>query len=403
MSEVEYYHINSLTLIVNRYEDPAAILFCSFSCFFFILPVVCVTFLRLVPVFNHHSSCVCEDMEKQERLLTAMWRFQCLEGFFFSVLMASSDVDQKYLGQFARNVSLDNPFLSSMLYKVLGLSVVLSKKLVRARRLRKLDTTRDTKSLQLYHHIIWLSREGLVIIEQYILPMVVDYGESKVLAYKLRASFYHIFVLFHNQPSINQTAIPSFVASSNKGKAVDRGSIRSSPDFPLPLEGGSVRNPGPLPPGLTPVSIPKPSASFLLPAIDYIPTASSCFTEAAELADDLLSGSHPMRLSVKLEYAAYLYDCLHDGEGSRKLAQQSIRDVYNAQEGMEDDMFEDAAELVGILGKMMRRGLGTGGTPASTPGKGSSGTSSTPQVRNPSTLETGVPPAVPNPGMQNPI
>lgn len=317
--------------------------------------------------------------------------------------MASSDVDQKYLGQFARNVSLDNPFLSSMLYKVLGLSVVLSKKLVRARRLRKLDTTRDTKSLQLYHHIIWLSREGLVIIEQYILPMVVDYGESKVLAYKLRASFYHIFVLFHNQPSINQTAIPSFAASSSKGKAVDRGSIRSSPDFPLPLEGGPVRNPGPLPPGLTPVSIPKPSASFLLPAIDYIPTASSCFTEAAELADDLLSGSHPMRLSVKLEYAAYLYDCLHDGEGSRKLAQQSIRDVYNAQEGMEDDMFEDAAELVGILGKMMRRGLGTGGTPASTPGRGSSGTSSTPRVRNPLTLETGVLPAVLNPGAQNPI
>ncbi|KAL9120095.1 MAG: hypothetical protein Q9187_003348 [Circinaria calcarea] len=317
--------------------------------------------------------------------------------------MASSDVDQKYLGQFAKNVSHDNPILSAMLYKVLGLSVVLSKKLVRARRLRKLDTTRDTKSLQLYHHIIWLSREGLVIIEKSILPMVADYGESKVLAYKLRASFYHIFVLFHNQPSINQTAIPSFVASSNKGKAVDRGSIRSSPDFPLPLEGGPVRNPGPLPPGLTPVSIPKPSASFLLPAIDYIPIASSCFTEAAELADDLLSGSHPMRLSVKLEYAAYLYDCLHDGEGSRKLAQQSIRDVYNAQEGMEDDMFEDAAELVGILGKMMKRGLGTGATPASTPGQGSSGTPSTPRARNPSAVEPGVAPAVPSLGMQNPI
>src|SRR3989440_2748231 len=53
---------------------------------------------------------------------------------------------------------------------------------------------RETKSLQLYHHILWLSREGLVMVEQYVLPMVGSYLELKVLAYKLRASFYHIFV-----------------------------------------------------------------------------------------------------------------------------------------------------------------------------------------------------------------
>ena len=131
--------------------------------------------------------------------------------------MASSEVDQKFLGRFAKSTGTANPFLSAMLYKVLGLSVILSKKLLRARRLRKLDTTRDTKSLQLYHHIIWLSREGLVIIEQYIVPMVEDYVELRVLAYKLRASFYHIFVLFHNQPSVNQTAIPSFSPNPDKG------------------------------------------------------------------------------------------------------------------------------------------------------------------------------------------
>ncbi|MCJ1255508.1 hypothetical protein MMC24_003324 [Lignoscripta atroalba] len=352
-----------------------------------------------------------EVSKKPSPVLTTLVRIQVLEDIFFSTLMASSDVDQKFLGQFAKRTSGDNPFLSSMLYKVLGLSVILSKKLVRARRLRKLDTTRDTKSLQLYHHIIWLSREGLVIVEQYILPMVADYVELKVLSYKLRASFYHIFVLFHNQPSIHQTAIPSFTPSSNKGKAIDRGSIRSSPN---PLEGGPVRNPGPLPPGLAPVSIPKPSASFLLPAIDYIPTASSCFTTAAALSDNLLSGSHPIRLSVKLEYAAYLYDCLHDGEGSRKLAQQTIRDVYNAQEGMDDDMFEDAAELVGILGKMMKRGLGSVVTPGSTPGMGSVETStSTPRAKAgeggtmsdvPAMPSPAVPsPAVPSPNMQNPI
>ncbi|KAL8953627.1 MAG: hypothetical protein Q9222_000513, partial [Ikaeria aurantiellina] len=284
------------------------------------------------------------------------------------LLMASSEVDQKFLGQFAKQNNFPSPLLSSFLYKVLGLSVILSKKLVRARRLRKLDTTRDTKSLQLYHHIIWLSREGLIMIEQYIIPMVAPdtrQSELKVLSYKLRASFYHIFVLFHNQPSIHQTAIPSFssptIATGKKGSngkpattnENNRSSIRSSPN---PFEGGPVQPPT-LPPGLAPVSIPKPSAAFLLPATDYVPTATACFTEASALADALLSGSHPVRLSVKMEYAAYTYDCLHDAEASRKVASQAIKDVYMAQEGMDDDMFEDAAEMVQVLGRMVRRGM----------------------------------------------
>ena len=237
-----------------------------------------------------------------------------------------------------------------------------------------------------------------MLLQEYVLPMVADYVELKVLAYKLRASFYHIFVLFHNQPSINQTAIPSFNPSASKGKAPDRGSMIPS-NYE---EGGPVQRPN-LPPGLIPVSIPKPSASFLLPAIDYIPLASSCFADASLLADELLSGSHPIRLSVKMEYAAYLYDCLHDGEGSRRLAQQSIRDVYNAQEGMDDDMFEDAAVLVGILGKMMKRGLGSSGTSGSTPKNGSVATPSTPRARDVSYSDNGIPPAVPSPGTQNPI
>lgn len=287
--------------------------------------------------------------------------------------MASSEVDQKFLGRFAKATDRSYPYLSSKLYRVLGISVILSKKLVRARRLRRLDTTRDTKSLQLYHHIIFLSREGLCIIEEYVLPMVENTRTHalKVLCYKLRASFYHIYVLFHNEPSINQTAIPSYTpTAAEKGKApIYRNSMHPSP---LP-EGGPVQNVGPLPPGLTPVSIPKPSASFLLPAQNYIPRASECFDHACKLADAYLSGSHPVRLSVKTEYAAYLYDCLHDGEASRKLAQVAIRDVYNAQEGMDDDMFEDAAELVGILGKMMKRGLA---------GAGSQGSGSTPRAGN---------------------
>ena len=333
-------------------------------------------------------------------MLTTKAHQQSLENQIFALLMAFSEVDQKFLGHYAKQFNEKNPFLSAMLYKVLGLSVILSKKLVRARRLRKLDTTRDTKSLQLYHHIIWMSREGLLIVEQYIIPMVEDHTYLRVLSNKLRASFYHIFVLFHNQPSVNQTAIPSFPSTLDKGKAADRGSIRQSPVY---MEGGPVSNPNFLPPGLAPVSAAKPSATFLLPAIDYIPTATACFNAAAALADNLLAGSHPIRLSVKLEYTAYLYDCLHDAEGSRKMAQQTIKDVYNAQEGMDDEMFEDAADMVRTLGRMMKRGLGSSGTSGSTPLVGSEGsgkTPSTPRAKDPllDVTRSPIPPVILSPG-----
>jgi hypothetical protein len=312
-----------------------------------------------------------------------------------STLMASSDVDQKFLGKFARDLQNDNPYLSSMLYKVLGLSVRLARKLLRARKHRRLDTSRDTPSLQLYHQIIWMSREGLVLVEQYIIPMVQKHRELKVLAFKFRGSFYHIFVLFHNTPTVTQASVPGFSSSSGattpgKGKAAQRHSGGSSPRGTL-MNGGPVG--GSLPPGLAPVSVPKPTGSFLLPAIDYIPAASQSFAEAIHFADTLLPGSHPLRLSTKVEYAAFMYDCLRDKEGSRRLAKKAIADVYNAKEGMDDDMFEDAAELVGILGRMMKRGLN--GTPQTT-------TTGTPT----SSKHTGskIPaPAVPSPGMDNPI
>ena len=310
-----------------------------------------------------------------------------------------------------------------MLFKVLGLSVILSEKLLRARKQRRLDPTRETKSVQLYHHILWLSREGLVITEQYVLPMVGNYTELKVLSYKLRASFYHIFVLFHNQPSVNKAAGPFALfpdplsprASNGKWKQPsNRESILRSPSPPQTLgqrtRSGAI---GPAPPGLPPPPpVAIPSASFLLPAIDYIPTATSCFAAANTLAERLLPGSHPVRLSVKVEYVAYLYDCLHEGEQSRRLAKRSIADVYNAQEGMDDESFEDAAELVGMLGKMMKRGLGGSGS-GSTPGvaggtSGSQGSRSTPRIGQekrvtPPRGTDGLPVAVPSPGMTNPI
>ncbi|KAL4791771.1 14-3-3 domain-containing protein [Aspergillus venezuelensis] len=390
--------------------------------------------------------------------------------------MASSEVDQKALGNFAAVTSLEHPSLSAMLYKILGLSVMLSNKLLRARRLRRLDPTRETKSLQLYYHIIWLSREGLLILEEFVLPLVDSGGfiGLKILAFKLRASFYHIFVLFHNRPAVHSPGIASLSSSATvENEGVEGGisseeknqhqhqhqhqhqspdpslnphpnsrlSFRAHPEilsvFPTP-PGAAISKTSPkshsqthlkpptAPPGLTPVQQPTPypnrlsSSSFLLPALDYTPTATACFNHASLLADRFLPGSHPLRLSIKLEYAAYLHDCLQDPSASRKLAKQAIADVYNAQEGMDDESFEDAAEIVGLLGKMVKRGdreKKIGKVKGTTVRKTSPRTAATTPIpsQSPRTPKishsvsvsrgghSGSPAAVPHPSMLNPI
>lgn len=223
------------------------------------------------------------------------------------------------------------------------------------------------------------------MLEQYVLPMIGNYTELKVLAYKLRASFYHIFVLFHNQPPVTtqflSTPEAQFTATLpnlgpsrlDKGKGVardeDLGTAHSSLQPHHPLEGGPV---GP-PPGFG----PEPAAAFLLPAVDYLPLAHRYFKEASVLADELLWGSHSLRLSVKTEYSAFLYECVHDEDASRKLAKATINEVYEAAEGIDNDMFNDACELVTVLGRMMKRGTaaakasssGTPGTQKGTPPK----------------------------------
>jgi hypothetical protein len=292
--------------------------------------------------------------------------------------MASSEVDQKFLGQLAKSVEQDNPLLASVLFRILGLSINLSAQLVKARKLRRQDAAQTATALDLTYHIVWLSREGLVLLQQYVLPMVGNYVVLKVLAYKLRASFYHIFVLFHNTPPVSAmsvntpdsqstSTVPGLPPRVDKGKG-----IASDDQGGIPSKGGPV---GP-PPGFG----PPPPTSFLLKPGDYLPEAHQYFREAVHLADELLWGSHSLRLSVKTEYAAFLYECVHDAEASRQVAKETIAEVYEATEGIDNDMFNDACELVTVLGKMMKRGLGSNTTLRSKALGSSTGTQGTPRA-----------------------
>ena len=329
--------------------------------------------------------------------------------------MAVSQVEEKILGRLARQTGPSNPLLSSSLYQVLGLSILLSRKLVKARRLRKLDTSRDTKSLQLYHHIIWLAREGLSITEVYVLPYCQD-GEQgpecRVMAAKLRASLYHVFCLFHNHPPVSQLSAQSYESGSSPSSVLtpkaNNGQTRQSPGR-SPRNGRENNNPtrrsgkralrdhipsmnsdtsyitnpyvvGPAqtppppgppppvptearrtptrPPGLAPVNISpsQAAASFLLPPLNFIPLAREHFDTAQHLANSLLSSTHALRLCVSLEHAAFLWDCCKEHERARRLARKTIKDVYASTDGLDDDEFANASALVQALGGIVRRG-----------------------------------------------
>lgn len=331
--------------------------------------------------------------------------------------MATHNVDKKILGRLTVETKLTNPPLSKALYQILGLSEMLSHRLLKARQLRKINA-KDEKSITLYHHVIWLSREGLAIVET-ILPEADTgrYGaELRVFCHKLRASFYHVFVLFHNNPavfpgspSMNRrfsksppivSQSPLSVTSGNgKGKRpappakdsppskrrpsqVDQaGSAQwdqpklRDPIVSLLSEDSTNTNPWAIspPPGFAgkqSVQVADPAA-FLLPSANFVSITTATFAMTHTMAATLLPGSAPLRLSVALEYCAFIWDCLHDHNGCRKMASRTIRDVYQAQEGMDDHEFEDAASLVNTLGRMMRR-KSTEGTPkfSSTPVSG---------------------------------
>ncbi|WPG99220.1 Hypothetical protein R9X50_00203100 [Acrodontium crateriforme] len=322
--------------------------------------------------------------------------------------MAASHIEEKILGRLAKQTAPTNPLLSSSLYQVLGLSILLSRKLNRARRVRRLDITRDTKSLQLYHQIIWLAREGLSITEVYILPHCQDgdqIPECRVMAAKLRASFYHVFCLFHNHPPISTISSRSPDSTSSPrpprtpisrvspGKSPQDGTGRrrarkSSLRDPIPSmtsEVSYVTNPyavpaqtppppGPPPPipseanrrtpthppGLAPINIPSPraAASFLLPPLNFIPLTRSHFENAQYLSNNLLYPAHALRLSVALEFTAFKWDCEKDHERARRLARRAIKEVYTSTDPLDDEEFDDAADLVNILAGIMKRGGG---------------------------------------------
>lgn len=321
--------------------------------------------------------------------------------------MAVSAVDLRILGQVAEDTAHHNALLSSCLFQILGLSVILSQQLNKARSQRRLDYTRNTKSIKLYHHIIWLAREGLSITEVFILPYCQDGTqgpECRVLAAKMRASFYHIFCLFHNHPPLFQMQPSQHLYKDDstlnvpggdriaqvQKDAGQRDSMVSEssyitnpfataqsppPSYPIPpLPMIQTRSTPARPPGFSPQQrSPPSSATYLLPPLNFVPVADNYFRLAYSIAIKLLRGAHPLRLSVAHEYTAFLHDCAKDYEWANQTAIEAVRAAYSDQSHLSDKEWEEVFAMVRALTALVQR---------SSERRGSSTSKSSPRTSN---------------------
>lgn len=274
--------------------------------------------------------------------------------------MAVSDVDKKYLGRFASNFKIENPLLAQNLFQVSGIFTMLSGKIVKARKLRKSVAIQNIKSVDIYIRIIWHAREGIKILEQYIFPMVANYGELKVLSYKLRASFYHLYVLFYNSPIIDPIEGPESIFSpplDEEDRHTDHSSLNQLIFSDIMSSSHTEKHGCNLDTEDAIHQFMDIWSDFMIPPVDYRPIALRYFQEAVSLAENHLSRSHPLRLSLMVEYSAFMYDCLYEREESRRIAELTVTEAYKAREGMDIDSYEDSAALFEALKVMMIWGL----------------------------------------------
>lgn len=162
-----------------------------------------------------------------------------------------------------------------------------------------------------------MGREGYTIIET-ILPHVDHFIELRVLIYKLKASFLHVFVLFEFSPTTKVN-----VLSSIHAKAANTGNNATG--------------------------TPNKELNYIRPAME-------AFRKAYTLAEESLPGIHPLRLSVVVEYSAFTFDCVKDYEESRRLAKRGVDEALeNVDEIDDDETFDEARDLVGSLAIMAKR------------------------------------------------
>ncbi|KAH0287960.1 hypothetical protein KCU62_g5605, partial [Aureobasidium sp. EXF-3399] len=307
--------------------------------------------------------------------------------------MAITRVDRKVLAHLINYYVSDNRIVVETLRTVLGLSVMLEQKLSQARRLRQFDKIREARSLDLYQQILFLAKEGLALTEVHIAPHCGENAEGiyQVMALKLRASFHHIFCLYHNTPPVrllrpnekkelsifsinymanrksqefNLSASPNpsaksfvtnpYAANGQAPPVLAHEPDKVSPKITLQSHAAPTRPPGL---GMNATNFyepPVPASTFLMPPLDYTPETKRLFERAAKFAENFLHPAHPLVLSLALERATFLIDCLSDYEKSLKVVKKAARAAWLAR-NPRHATWEDAMNIMREMSEILIR------------------------------------------------
>jgi hypothetical protein len=281
--------------------------------------------------------------------------------------MTLSHVDRKVLSHLITYYVSDNQVVVEKLRTILGISIMLEEKLARASRLRGFDISRETRSLDLYQELLFLAKEGLALTEVHIAPYCGESADGiyQVMGLKLRASFHHVFCLYHNTPpvrllrpkqkqestfvsdnyitsrpemkfNLDKSPVPSmksfvtnpYAANSQAPTASAHAADEAHPSITLQSYNAPTR-----PPGLeakTSVFYDPPvsASTFLMPPLDYTPETKRLFEQAATTAEKHLHPAHPLVLSLALERATFLIDCLSDYKNSLKVVKKAAKAAW---------------------------------------------------------------------------
>ncbi|KAG9733767.1 hypothetical protein KCU73_g10953, partial [Aureobasidium melanogenum] len=91
---------------------------------------------------------------------------------------------------------------------------------------------------------------------------------------------------------------------------------------------------------------PVSASTFLMPALDYTPETKRLFELAAKCAEENLHPAHPLVLSLALEQATFLMDCLADYEKSFKVVKKAARAAYLSRREVTKANWDDVVRIL---------------------------------------------------------
>lgn len=293
--------------------------------------------------------------------------------------MALTEIDRKVLAHSINYYVSENQVVVENLRRVLGISVMLEEKISDIQALRLFNIPLGARPVDAYRELLFLTKEGLALTEVFIAPYCGESADGvyQVMALKLRASFHHIFCQYHNTPPVRLlrqkkaeglSAFSAYYLASRQDQNFDLAAspVPSVQSFVTNPYAANVQAPPVLahlpakdqprtasayPPGLNANSLieyepPVAASTFLMPALDYTPETKRLFELAAKSAEENLHPAHPLVLSLALEQATFLMNCLAEYEKAFKVIKRAVRAAYLVRKEVTEANWHDDVKIM---------------------------------------------------------